>query len=376
MRSNRWARSWVVATTAAVSLLVAGCSGAAEDPLARAQAEVAAREQALADAQEEATATTEAFCGSASEYITALDRYGDVLTDEAPTVGDVVTAGTDLREPRQDVLDDAEAAQQARVAVAEAQDALGVAQAELAALEASTTSPAPVPTEPTPATPVPVAPAASVERVRQADADLTAAQRDISENTPLVEASEQFNAAAVALEMAWLRLVADTGCLTDEQQAAAQESVRAYTAALQQSLTDAGYYAGSVDGIYGPDTVAAVEALQEAHGLPVTGAVDKATDEALRADLAAKGDETAQAAVATTAALQQTLHLLGYWDGPVDGAPSDALTQAVMTLQTDLGVEPTGAVDAATIAAFHAAVAEAQEPDEEPTEEPTEDATG
>lgn len=375
MRSNRSARTWVVATTAAVSLLVAGCSGAAEDPLARAQAEVAAREQALADAQEEATATTEAFCGSASEYITALDRYGDVLTDEAPTVGDVVTAGTDLREPRQDVLDDAEAAQQARVAVAEAQDALGVAQAELAALEAST-SPAPVPTEPTPATPVPVAPAASVERVRQADADLTAAQRDISENTPLVEASEQFNAAAVALEMAWLRLVADAGCLTDEQQAAAQESVRAYTAALQQSLTDAGYYAGSVDGIYGPDTVAAVEALQEAHGLPVTGAVDKATDEALRSDLAAKGDETAQAAVATTAALQQTLHLLGYWDGPVDGAPSDALTQAVMTLQTDLGVEPTGAVDAATIAAFHAAMAAAQEPDEVPTEEPGETATG
>ena len=44
---------------------------------------------------------------------------------------------------------------------------------------------------------------------------------------------------------------------------------------------------GSIDGIYGPVTVAAVEELQSANGLPVTGTVDKATAEALNAELLA-----------------------------------------------------------------------------------------
>ena len=58
----------------------------------------------------------------------------------------------------------------------------------------------------------------------------------------------------------------------------------------------------------------------------------------------------------TTAAIQQTLKLLGFWDGPVNGVWTDELTQAVKEFQTALGVEPTGEVDAATIAAFEAAL--------------------
>ena len=71
--------------------------------------------------------------------------------------------------------------------------------------------------------------------------------------------------------------------------------------------------------MYGPATVAAVEDLQEANGLPVTGTVDKATAEALQAELEALGGAAAQTTVATTAAVQQTLKLAGFWDGPVDG---------------------------------------------------------
>ena len=71
--------------------------------------------------------------------------------------------------------------------------------------------------------------------------------------------------------------------------------------ALQGSLGEAGYYKGEVDGVYGPATVEAVEALQKAHGLPVTGTVDKATAAALQADLQAKGGAAAQTAVASTA---------------------------------------------------------------------------
>ena len=59
--------------------------------------------------------------------------------------------------------------------------------------------------------------------------------------------------------------------------------------ALNRALADAGYYDAKVDGIYGPKTVAAVEALQKANGLPQTGTLDKATEKALRSELAAKG---------------------------------------------------------------------------------------
>ena len=104
--------------------------------------------------------------------------------------------------------------------------------------------------------------------------------------------------------------------------------------------------------------VAAVEALQKANGLPQTGTLDKATEKALRSELAAKGGAAAQEETASTAAVQQTLKLAGYWDGPVDGQWSDELTEALETLQKDLGVKVTGTVDAATIAALEKAVAD------------------
>ena len=169
----------------------------------------------------------------------------------------------------------------------------------------------------------------------------------------------QFNAAAVALEVAWLQLFAEVGCLTDAQQEQAATAVEEYSTTLQQALTDAGYYDGDVDGVYGPQTVDAVQALQKSNALPQTGAVDKATDAALQAELADKGMATAQETTASTAALQQTLKLAGYWDGPIDGQWTDELTGALEELQTDLGVPVTGEVDPATIAAFDKALAEA-----------------
>jgi peptidoglycan hydrolase-like protein with peptidoglycan-binding domain len=181
--------------------------------------------------------------------------------------------------------------------------------------------------------------------------------------------------------MAWLQLFAEAGCLSDAQQEQATAAVAEYTEGLQQSLTDAGYFDGDVDGVYGPETVEAVQALQEANGLPQTGWMDKATDAALQSELAAAGGVAAQQATASTAAVQQTLTLAGYWDGPIDGQWSDELTEALEEFQTDLGVPATGTVDAATIAAFNEALANAQaaasasaspEPSEAPSEEPSE----
>ena len=245
-----------------------------------------------------------------------------------------------------------------RTAVATAERELTEAQATLATAQASaagTTPPSPSPSKTPSPTPVP----ASVTRVQQAQSELSTAQAGITDQTPLAKAAEQFNAAAVAVEMAWLQLIGDSGCLSDAQQEKAAQAVETYTTTLQQALADAGYYEAKVDGVYGPKTVAAVEALQKANGLPQTGTLDKATEKALRTELAAKGGAAAQQETASTAALQQTLKLAGYWDGPVDGMWTDALTSALEALQKDLGVKVTGTVDAATVAAFEKAIADA-----------------
>lgn len=361
--------SAIVTAGAIAAVALAGCA-AETDPVERAQAQVSAKEKAVAEAQTELTAASSAFCGASQDYIEAPDRYGDVLNDTAPTVGDVRNAGADLAEPREDAVDSAEAAVAANQALYDAQQQLVEAQIALAEAEAGPTG---TPSEPAPAEPssTPLAPTASVERVTQAESELASAEASVTDDTPLTDAAEQFNSAAVALEMAWLALFADAGCLTDEQAAQAEAAVRAYTSALQQELLVAGYYTGDVDGVYGPLTVQAVEDLQEAAGLPVTGTVDKATAEALQAKLAELGGAAAQESVATTAAIQQTLKLVGFWDGPVDGVWTPELTAAVQAFQTELGVEPTGTVDAATIAAFEQAISDLQEAATAPTPSPS-----
>jgi murein L,D-transpeptidase YcbB/YkuD len=277
-------------------------------------------------------------------------------------------AGADLTDPREAAFEGAENAVEAQETLTVAEQELAQARAALEAAQAGSTDAPADPTEQ--ATTTPLAPTATVDRVTQADSEFAAAQSAITDETPLAAASEQFNSAVVALEMAWLRLFADAGCLSDEQALQAQAAVSAYTAALQQDLTDAGYYAGGVDGVYGPATVAAVEDLQNANGLAVTGTVDKATSDALQAELIALGGAAAQESVATTAAIQQTLKLAGFWDGPVDGIWTDALTSAVQEFQTALGVEPTGSVDAATITASQEALSQLTQPESSPSPSP------
>ncbi len=97
-RRDRVRRVVAFSVTGVLLVALSGCSGdPALTPVEAAQAQVTAKEEALATAESEATATAAAFCEASATYITALDRYGDVLNETAPTVGDVKDAGRTSR---------------------------------------------------------------------------------------------------------------------------------------------------------------------------------------------------------------------------------------------------------------------------------------
>lgn len=367
------ARWWLVSLALGAVLMLAGCSGSGDAAVTAAQAKVTQAEAALADAQKAAQGAHDQFCSASASYITALDRYGDVLTQTATTVGDVKTAGGDLSRPQQSAMDAGAAAVEAQRAVVSAEQDLVTAEVRLDQLTASAT-PSPSASTKTSATPTPAA-SAAVSRVTAAEDAFASAMRGVTDATPLHTASEQFNAAVVSLEFAWLQLFSDAGCLAGDQQKQAAMLVHDYTARLQEALTTAGYYTGEVDGVYGPAVTDAVSALQKAHGLPVTGTVDAATEAALTADVAAKGGAVASESIASTAAVQQSLKLAGYWDGPVDGKWTPALTEALKKAQTALGVPASGAVDAATLAAWEKGLAAAASGSPAPTVTVTSTAT-
>ena len=329
-----------------------------EDPVAAAQARVDSATSGVTAAQDTFTAAGNQFCSDAKGYVDALDRYGKLFTDSAATVGDVQTLGDDLTAPREAVSASVGAVDQAKTAVAAAEQELVDAQTALADAIATASSVATSSTTPGTTTTTTIVPRATVERVQQAEDQMAQASKGITTATPLTEATAEFNSAAFALQISGMKLISDAGCLTDEQQAEGVAQVTAYTAALQTELQQVGYYDGQIDGIYGPQTVEGVKRLQTENKLPETGFVDKATAEVLDQKLADLGQQAAVAAATQTAAVQTVLTLTGFWTAPVDGVWTDELTAALQAFQTALAVEPTGVVDAATLAAFEQALAE------------------
>lgn len=346
------------ATTPTTATPATTATTSSVDAVVAAQARVDAAQSAVADAQGALSEAGKTFCGVATDYVEALDRYGKLFTDEAATVGDVKTAGADLVAPRENVSAAGGGVEAAKTALTQAEQELIDAQAALTAAIASASSkPAPT-TTPATATPTTLVPRATMERVQQAEKDLADAEKGITDQTLLTDATAEYNSAAFALQIAWLQLLSEAGCLTDKEQANAVEQVTAYTTQLQTELKQVGYYTGPIDGIYGPQTVAGVKKLQADSGLPETGFVDAATSRALDEKLAALGQQTAAAAMTQTASVQTVLKLTGFWTGAIDGKWTDELTAALKEFQKKLGVKPTGEVDAATLGAFEQALSE------------------
>jgi uncharacterized surface protein with fasciclin (FAS1) repeats len=269
-------------------------------------------------------AAQEQFCSDVAQYVAAIGEYGGLFQDVEVTVGDVKNAAEDLAPGRDAVIASAEEFQ--------------------AAVEADTTS----------GVTIDIVEPESIEAVEDAEAAFAAAG-EVDDGTLVAEAGVEFTSAAYALEVAWVRLFVDAGCVAEEDQAEAKQWVSDYVKALQTDLAAAGLYTGKIDGIYGPQTIDAVERLQRDAGLPVTGLMDPATQTALNGLLGLRDS-------AQVGALQGILISLGYYDGAVDGQWSRELEDALKAFQTDLGIPATGVVDTETLRAFEEALAEAGQP--------------
>jgi peptidoglycan hydrolase-like protein with peptidoglycan-binding domain len=124
----------------------------------------------------------------------------------------------------------------------------------------------------------------------------------------------------------------------------------AFYTQLQLALQYLGFYTGPINGINTAETQAALAAFQTSVGLPATGVWDEATAAALATAL---GENAAQLTQATRD-IQLLMTDLGYYSGPIDGIWNQELTDAIKTLQRDLGVPETGVLDAATLQAIYA----------------------
>jgi peptidoglycan hydrolase-like protein with peptidoglycan-binding domain len=121
---------------------------------------------------------------------------------------------------------------------------------------------------------------------------------------------------------------------------------------VQQALADRGYEPGVADGVVGLATRAAIMAYEDDHSLPVTAEPSEqllahirkgaALQPAARAAKAGRTPEAQQ----IVRSVQQSLAMLGYFAGPIDGVLGDDTVKAIREYEVDSGLVPTGRVSA------------------------------
>jgi peptidoglycan hydrolase-like protein with peptidoglycan-binding domain len=127
--------------------------------------------------------------------------------------------------------------------------------------------------------------------------------------------------------------------------------------AVQQGLKQSGAYGGPTGGVWGPESAAALEQFQRAHGLHVTGQLNQATVATLGlnpADLLAvapAGVPTASASAAeplsrdAIRAVQSLLRQLGFYSGRIDGIWGPSMQASLQRFQQGRGLQATGAAE-------------------------------
>ncbi len=117
----------------------------------------------------------------------------------------------------------------------------------------------------------------------------------------------------------------------------------------QADLRTLGAYNGPVDGLWGPETAAAVERFQRDHRLTVTARLDDATLTALHAATAPAPLQVSDAS--DVRALQNRLNQLGFYYGPADGVWGPDTQIALESFQRSRHLAP-GQVTVATLSAM------------------------
>lgn len=134
---------------------------------------------------------------------------------------------------------------------------------------------------------------------------------------------------------------------------------------LQQLLSKAGFSVGAIDGIYGPQTQAAVQKFQQANGLSATGTADAATVQALQggkapaAPAAPAGNATSVIGLQVgsrgpaVVTIQKAIMSMGWTiKGGADGVFGASTRAALIRAQKANGVKATGTVTEATARLF------------------------
>lgn len=131
---------------------------------------------------------------------------------------------------------------------------------------------------------------------------------------------------------------------------------------VQERLRQLGAYTGRVDGVWGPDSQAALERFQQSRGLQVSGQLNQATAATLGlnpADLLAArpGTDVAPAASAPLSRnavrnVQARLRNLGFYRGQVDGSWGPGTQAAIERFQQGRGLQPTGQLNPVTAQAL------------------------
>ncbi len=129
--------------------------------------------------------------------------------------------------------------------------------------------------------------------------------------------------------------------------------------ALQEVLTDEGYYFGEIDGEFGSETEEAVIAYQEDNDIAATGVVDTDTLVALGLDdtpVASGGGGSNVFQFGNEGVdiedIQLALTEEGYYTGSIDGVFGSATEEAVLAYQDDSGLDSDGIVGPDTLDAL------------------------
>jgi peptidoglycan hydrolase-like protein with peptidoglycan-binding domain len=130
---------------------------------------------------------------------------------------------------------------------------------------------------------------------------------------------------------------------------------------VQLLLRQDGDYTGAVDGVWGPDSQAALERYQQRHALEATGSMNLATAATMGLDPGSIWGLAPASAPAVNGqmlrprsvqAIQRRLRGNGYYYGPIDGVWGAGTEAAIERFQQSRGLQVDGQAGPQTVAAL------------------------